>query len=772
LTSSFVLFALEEGSISLKLLNGHLACGRRAVHFRRKYGAIGLVIIIMVCFSIFVWPRVSATPDPVGISWYVTGTSSTPIDGANLTIYWATSPNGPFTIMPFDDGAGTYILDRIANVRQNPIITGYWNPDHPSGMAVAEVHPQGGISGLCFYARIDYGVYSWYWPVASSYKPGDPSWAPVVASGSPSGYAAAGPAIGNGVTTAYPTQQPPVQEYYLTDFSPYDSPTPTSGWYGSGANITASVTSPWLGPAGTRYVCTGWTGTGSVPPSGTTSIVTFTITQNSSITWNWKTQYQITVIASPAGAIGGTFNVTYTQCGTTYTNVQKTTPWTEWVDASTAVTVSEPQDTMDVSLGTRYKFDHYDPSASVTMDLAKTITLVYKIQYYLTVNTNPAEVLTLNPAAVSGQGWYDSGLTATVDAVQTVNKVVGQSRYDFGSWTGATPTGVGNQATVFMDGPKTATANYKLQYLLKVLTDPTGLSPLPTRNPVGQAGPVNGWWYDASTGVTLTAQTVTGYTFSYWDVDGASQGSLVNPITVTVTTNHTATAHYVQVLSVTINPVSSKIKIGESVTFTSSVLGGSSPYSYQWYLNGSAVSGATSPTWTFAPNSLQPIGNYTVYLIVTDSLTNTAQSNVAIVTVAPPLSVTISPMSASILPGQPVTFTSNVCGGYPPYSYQWYLNSNPVSGATLNSWTFTPTTGGIYYVYLKVTDANNNVVQSDTARITVTSIPVGGYSVSLSKGTSASQTAAYVALVALFGAVLSLKRSRRNSKRAYRNCEK
>jgi hypothetical protein len=759
-----VLFVVEEGSISLKLLNGHLRCGRRAVHFRRKYGAIGLVIIIMVCFSIFVWPRVSATPDPVGISWYVTGTSSTPIDGANLTIYWATSPNGPFTIMPFDDGAGTYILDRIANVRQNPIITGYWNPDHPSGMAVAEVHPQGGISGLCFYARIDYGVYSWYWPVASSYKPGDPSWAPVVASGSPSGYAADGPAIGNGVTTAYLTQQPPVQEYYLTDFSPYDSPTPTSGSYASGANITASVTSPWPGPAGTRYVCTGWTGTGSVPPSGTTSIVTFTITQNSSITWNWKTQYLVS-FTQTGSALAPT--VTYTAD----TDPTETVPFTVWVKAGSQITYTY-QDIVPGAPGVRYVFTGATPSSPQIVNSPLTVIGAYKTQYYLTVNTNPAEVLTLNPAAVSGQGWYDSGLTATVDAVQTVNKVVGQSGYDFGSWTGATPTGVGNQATVFMDGPKTATADYKLQYLLKVLTDPTGLSPPPTRNPVGQAGPANGWWYDASTGVTLTAQTVTGYTFSYWDVDGASQGSLINPITVTMSTNHTATAHYVQVLSVTINPVSSKIKIGESVTFTSSVLGGSSPYSYQWYLNGSAVSGATSSTWTFAPNSLQTIGNYTVYLIVTDSLMHNAQSNVAIVTVAPPLSVTISPMSASILPGQPVTFTSNVSGGYPPYSYQWYLNGNPVSGATSSSWTFTPTTGGVYYVYLKVTDANNNVVQSDTARITVTSIPVGGYSVSLSKGTSASQTAAYIMLVTLFGTALSLEKSRRKSKRTYQNCEK
>ena len=44
-----------------------------------------------------------------------------------------------------------------------------------------------------------------------------------------------------------------------------------------------------------------------------------------------------------------------TRCGTTYTNVQRTTPWTEWFDDGTTVTVSEPQDIIN-----GYKFDHYD----------------------------------------------------------------------------------------------------------------------------------------------------------------------------------------------------------------------------------------------------------------------------------------------------------------------------------------------------------------------------------------------------------------------------
>jgi hypothetical protein len=118
-------------------------------------------------------------------------------------------------------------------------------------------------------------------------------------------------------------------------------------------------------------------------------------------------------------------------------------------------------------------------------------------------------------------------------------------------------------------------------------------------------------------------------------------------------------------------------------------------------------------------------------------------------------------MSASILLGQSVTFTSTVNGGTSPYTYQWYLGSNPYSGATSSTWTFTPTAPGIYYVYLQVTDANHVTIQSDTARVTVTPVPVGGYSVSVTKQTPTTQIAAYFALIALFGTIISLTKRKK-----------
>jgi len=134
--------------------------------------------------------------------------------------------------------------------------------------------------------------------------------------------------------------------------------------------------------------------------------------------------------------------------------------------------------------------------------------------------------------------------------------------------------------------------------------------------------------------------------------------------------------------------------------------------------------------------------------------------------IPPPLSAFISPLSASILVGKSVTFTSTVSGGYTPYSYQWYLNGNPVSGATSASWTFTPTTSGIYYVHLKVTDDKGNTAQSDTARITFPPPPpVGGYSFPIQLQTKAEPIIPYIALIATLTAIFTKLRPKTKRKR-------
>jgi hypothetical protein len=88
------------------------------------------------------------------------------------------------------------------------------------------------------------------------------------------------------------------------------------------------------------------------------------------------------------------------------------------------------------------------------------------------------------------------------------------------------------------------------------------------------------------------------------------------------------------------------------------------------------------------------------------------------------------------------------------------LNGNPVSGATSNTWTFTPTTSGIFYVYLKVTDAKGNTAQSDAARIAVATVPVGGYSIPIQTPTKTEPILPYIALITTLTIVLTKIRNK------------
>jgi len=162
--------------------------------------------------------------------------------------------------------------------------------------------------------------------------------------------------------------------------------------------------------------------------------------------------------------------------------------------------------------------------------------------------------------------------------------------------------------------------------------------------------------------------------------------------------------------------------------------------------------------------------SFSVYIdgVETSStVTETSTNYVVHISYTPPpqpLSASISPLSASILVGQSVTFASTVSGGYPPYSYQWYLDGAPVSEANESSWTFTPTTSGIFYVYLKVTDTEGNTAQSETARITVSAVPVGGYSIPIQLPTTAKPVNAYFALLTILTAISIVKLRRRTKK--------
>ena len=93
----------------------------------------------------------------------------------------------------------------------------------------------------------------------------------------------------------------------LTVASRYGTPLPGAGtyWLEAGTPISASIAdSPVLIGVSTQYVCTGWTGTGSAPASGTNQETgTFTVMNASSVIWLWKTNYWLELTPTEGGTI-------------------------------------------------------------------------------------------------------------------------------------------------------------------------------------------------------------------------------------------------------------------------------------------------------------------------------------------------------------------------------------------------------------------------------------------------------------------------------------
>lgn len=95
----------------------------------------------------------------------------------------------------------------------------------------------------------------------------------------------------------------PQEDVSLLVASGYGSPTPAVGTTSNawGTVVTCSVANVTSGT--TQYECTGWTGTGSVPASGSSNSVVVTLEEDSSITWNWRTNYWLEVSVSGSGSV-------------------------------------------------------------------------------------------------------------------------------------------------------------------------------------------------------------------------------------------------------------------------------------------------------------------------------------------------------------------------------------------------------------------------------------------------------------------------------------
>ncbi|PTY06178.1 hypothetical protein DB347_12055 [Opitutaceae bacterium EW11] len=197
---------------------------------------------------------------------------------------------------------------------------------------------------------------------------------------------------------------------------------------------------------------------------------------------------------------------------------------------------------------------------------------------------------------------------------------------------------------------------------------------------------------------------------SYTVVVSNSAGSATSSA-ATLTVNAAATAP-----TITTQPQSATATAGGSVSF-SVAANGTAPLSYQWKKDGTAISGATSATYSIASAASTDAGSYTVVVSNSaGSVTSSAATLTISATVTAP-SITGQPQSAVITAGGGVTFSVTAAGT--SLTYQWKKDGTALSGATSASYSIASAAAGDAGSYTVVVSNSAGSVTSNAATLTV-----------------------------------------------------
>jgi len=222
-------------------------------------------------------------------------------------------------------------------------------------------------------------------------------------------------------------------------------------------------------------------------------------------------------------------------------------------------------------------------------------------------------------------------------------------------------------------------------------------------------------------------------------ISGATAASYTTPVTAasnsgssfSVTVSNSAGRATSSAASLTVTPVvtapavtsqSQSVPAGATATFTVAATG-TAPLTYQWSMNGAAISGATAAAYTTPATTLANSG--ASFTVAVSNGGGSANSTAALLTVNPVTpTITTQPQNQSVLAGATATFTV-AAAGTAPLSYQWSQNGTAISGATTASYTTPATTTANNGASFTVTVSNGGgSVTSGPAVLTVTPLTV------------------------------------------------
>ncbi len=133
---------------------------------------------------------------------------------------------------------------------------------------------------------------------------------------------------------------------------------------------------------------------------------------------------------------------------------------------------------------------------------------------------------------------------------------------------------------------------------------------------------------------------------------------------------------------VTVQPVDVAAARGEPVSFSAAHTG-SSPFTYQWQLDGVPILGGTNLVLGLFNVQFSQAGNYS--LVISNDAGSVTTSNALLVVNSPPI-ITAQPAPRTVTAGNPVTIAASIIGS-PLLAYQWQLDGADLPGANSNSLT-------------------------------------------------------------------------------------
>jgi hypothetical protein len=246
----------------------------------------------------------------------------------------------------------------------------------------------------------------------------------------------------------------------------------------------------------------------------------------------------------------------------------------------------------------------------------------------------------------------------------------------------------------------------------------------------------------SSTSYTTAATTIanSGETFSV-TVSNAAGSATSGSATLTVNAPVVAPA-------ITSNPANQTVTAGQTATFSGAATG-TAPLTYQWKLNGAAISGATATSYTTSATTTANSGE--IFSVTVSNTAGSATSGSASLTVNAPVvapSITSNPTNQTVTAGQMATF-SVVATGTAPLTYQWNMNGAAIGGATATSYTTAATTTANSGEAFSVTASNAaGSATSGSATLTVNALVVAPAFTSnpTSQTVTAGQTATFFAV--------------------------